>query len=538
MAHRPAARNELRAVRLILCAALAAAASAASGQDPAAQDAPTGTPPKVEDPAPAPALPRTRPVELAPATLLQLAILQNSDIGFARLQAGVAAQGFEAETGLYQPIGYATVRRDGRSRPRTVEERLTAALGGIPRLEELGKSAEAGVRVRAPTGAEASLSLRSVKRNSNVIGSAPFAQGDAESAGAFVLSVKQPLMRGAGRGVTETDLRVADAEREIGAWQLRQQMLRVGSDALGAYWQLQRAVQAQALRRESLDNARALMEDTRARIAGGRLPAAAMDEADATLAAREAELSRGALAVAEAEARVRVLLDLPPDDGGWRLAAAAPAPASTVSGDLQARLNTAMAAWPPLRIAQLRRAQALDRLKLAQDRLRPNLELQLSYSTNSLTPNGVEAASQALKGRNPDWSMGLMMEMPIGEDRRSQAQARAQQLRLEQSDIEIRAVTQALGSDLVNRAQQLESSQKEVAQVERDLEARRGLMAADELQHRAGSAPLNRLLRRQADVLEAQLRLIDATARLELARIAMQLTEGTLLQAYNVRIED
>ncbi len=482
---------------------------------------------------------RARLARIDPSTLLQLALLQNSDVLYARLQADVAAQGYAAETGLYQPTGYASARRDGRSRPRTVEERITAALGGIARLEELGKAAEAGVRMRAPSGAEVSLGLRSTKRESNVIGSAPFAQGNSESSGAFVLTLKQPLLRGMGRQVNETDLRVAEVEREIGIWQLRQQVLRVGSDTLSAYWQLQRAVQAQGLRQQALENARALVEDTRARITGGRLPVAAQDEAGATLAARQAELARGAVAVAEAEARVRQLLDLPPDDGGWTMAPPSPAPvAAPPAADFSQRVAAALDAWPPLRIAQLRRTQALDRLKLAQDRQRPGLDLQFSYSTNSLTPSGIDAASQALKGKNPDWSIGMSMELPLGEDRRAQAQARAQLLRVEQSELEMRTVRQALASDLVSRAQQLDATLRERAQVDQDVRARQALYDADELQFRNGSAPLNRLLRRQADVLEAQLRLVDAHARMELARVALQLTDGTLLKAHEVRFEN
>lgn len=521
-------RARLTVLVALLGGACLMTASADDGQPPPSQ------PLRVDAEAPQ----RARLARIDPSTLLQLALLQNSDVQYARLQAEVAAQGYEAETGLYQPVGYASLRRDGRSRPRTVEERLTAALGGIARLEELGKAAEAGVRMRAPTGAEGSLSLRSNKRESNVIGSAPFARGDSESAGAFVLTLKQPLLRGMGRQITETDLRVAEVEREIGVWQLRQQLLRVGNDALNAYWQLQRAVQAQGLRQQALDNARALVDDTRVRIAGGRLPVAAQDEAEATLAARLAELARGAIAVAEAEARVRQLLDLPPDDGGWPMAPPAAPPAIVApAAEFAQRVAAAQEAWPPLRIAQLRRTQALDRLQLARDRQRPGLDLQLSYSTNSLTPSGFDAAAQALKGRNPDWSIGMTLELPLGEDRRAQAQARAQQLRLEQSDLEIRTVRQALASDLVSRAQQLDAALREREQVAQDVKARQGLLEADELQFRNGSAPLSRLLRRQADLLEAQLRLVDAHARMELARVALQLTDGTLLKAHEVRIE-
>jgi outer membrane protein TolC len=490
--------------------------------------------------------------ELEPRTLLQLVLLHNSDVLFARAQARIAGEGVAAEGALYEPVAYASLKRDGRDRQRTVEERLTAALGGLTRLDENGKAAETGVRVRTPSGGEASMAWRAGVRTSNVIRSAPFAQGDREGTGAFVLTLRQPLLRGLGRGITETDRRVAEAEAAIGRWQLRQQVLRVASDALAAYWQLQRAAESQQWRREAAEAAERLQADTRLRIAGGRLPPAAQEEAEANLAARQAELARGRLTLAEAEARVRVLLDLPATDSGWRTqppreeaveARPMPAGAGDRLGDrlgerLGERLTAALAQWPALRIAELKRDQALDRLDFARNRTLPGLDAQLSYSSNALSTSGWQALQDAPRGRNPDWSVALQLEVPLGGDKRASAQARAQALRVEQSRLEIHAVRQALASDLINRAAQLDAARAELALWRRDLDARQALLAAERAQYDNGSSTLARLLRRQTELLDARQRHGEALTRVELARVALQLADGTLLDHHDVRIDD
>lgn len=478
-------------------------------------------------------------VQLDPRTLLQLALLHNSDVLFARAQARIAGEGVAAEDGLYEPVAYASLRRDGRDRQRTVEERLTAALGGQTRLDENGKAAESGLRVRTPSGGEATMALRAGVRISNLIRSAPFALADSEATGAFVLTLRQPLLRGFGRGITETDRRVAEAEAAIGRWQLRQQALRVASDALAAYWQLQRAAESQQWRREAAEAAERLLADTRLRIGGGRLPPAALEEAEANLASRRAELARGTLTLAEAESRVRVLLDLPPTDAGWSTVPprddGAAAPMAPLA---QERLPAALAAWPALRIAELKRDQALDRLAFARNRTLPALDVQLSYSSNALDISGWRALQAAPRGRNPDWSATVQLELPLGGDRRAEAQARAQALRVEQSRLEIHAVRQALASDLINRAQQLDAARAELALWRRDLDARQALLAAERAQFDNGSGTLARLLRRQTDLLDARLRHGEALTRVELARVALQLADGTLLDTHDVRIDD
>lgn len=489
---------------------------------------------------PPPKAPAQRPVRLDAKTLAQLALAQNAEVLYARLQSRVSEQAAEAETGLYMPVAYANLRREGRNRQRTVEERLTAALGGITRLDEQVLGGETGVRVKAPTGAEVALAWRSTQRRSNVIGSASFAQGDSESVGALVLSMRQPLLRGAGRDVVETDLRVARVEREIGVWQFRQQALRIGSDALSTYWQLWRARATQALRRDALDNARETVDDVRTRVDGGRLAPGALDEAQAVLSARRAELARGQQALFEAEAKVRVLLDLPPQDGGWALAEPSldTPPPSTQLAALAERLPDVEAAWPPLRMAQLKREQADARLRLAYSKKLPALDVQASYSSNSLTYGPLDAAQKATQGRNPDWTIGVAVEVPIGGDRRAQAEYRAQQLRVEQSALEVHSVRQALASDYFNRAAQLAELDGELTQLREELAARQQLEASVREQFASGAAPRNRLLRLQADVLDARMRLIDGSSRWALARVALQLVDGSLLSANDVRIDE
>ncbi|CAN5287147.1 TolC family protein [soil metagenome] len=520
----------------VACLSLLSGAAHALGADGA--DIPSNVPPPPYQPPPLKA--PQRPLKLDARTLLKLALEQNAELLFARLQSQVSEQGVEAERDLYKPLAYGNARREGRSRQRTVEERLTASLGGINRLEETVLAGEAGVRMRAPTGAEVALALRSTQRRNNVIASATFAPSDSESIGALVLTLRQPLLRGAGRGILETDLRVARAERDISAWQFRQQALRVGSDALSAYWQLWRARESQALRQAALENARNSAADVQARVDGGRLAVGAADEALAVLSARRAELARGQQALFDAEARVRQMLDLPPEDRNWPLMPpdeTADAPALSLI-ELAARLPAAQADWPPLRVAQLKKEQAQLRLNLAKNRKLPALDVQASYSSNSLSYGPVDAAQQTFKGRNPDWTIGVALELPIGEDLRGNAEYRAQQLKVEQAELEIHSVGQALASDLYNRSAQLDELRREMAQLQQELQSRESLVEGVQQQYKAGVSAQGRLLRLQADLLESRLRLIDAVSRLALAKVALQLVDGSLLSSFDVRIEE
>lgn len=473
---------------------------------------------------------------LDPNQLLQLAVVHNVDAAYSRLQARVAEEGFQAETGLYRASLYGTSRIEGRHLQRSIEQQLAALYGQVTTLDERVRVAETGVRGRTPTGAEYSLGLKASQKINNVIAKATASLSDRETTSALVLTVRQPLLRGGGRDVVETDLRVADKERQIASWQYRQQLMRVASDALSAFWQLQRAYETQAIRTEALANAQAVLADVRARVAAGRLAPSSVVETEATVANRAADLSRGAQAVVDGEARLRTLLDLPPDDTGWQLQPPSDEGERAVANSVE--FEAALQAWPAWRMSQLRREQAQLRLAFAKDRQRPGLDLLASYSTNGLNYGPTTAARQAVRGGHPDWYVGVSLDAPFGGDPRADAQYRAQLLKLEQAELEGSSVRLSLSNDLQSRSSQLAAALQELKQARAEIEARQETLLAEQEQFNAGIAPLNRLLRREADLLEARLRLVDTRSRMELTRVALQLAQGTLLSAHDVRIEE
>lgn len=476
--------------------------------------------------------------KLDPGRLLQLAVLQNSDLAFSRMQSRIATEGYLAETQIYQPALFANFKRDGRQIQRSVEEQLAAVLGGITTANELGRTGEAGARMRTPTGAELSLSMRVAEKRSNIIASSPTYRSDTETSGIATLTIRQPLLRGAGRKVMEVDLRVAEAERDIAAWQYRQQLLRIGNEALSAYWQLQRAQETQSIRHQALANARELKADVLARVSGGRLAPGSEAEATSMVASREADLARNAQQVSEAESRIQVLLDLPPQDRGWPLIGSRLLRDDAHKLYNEPVVDAALIVWPAYQIALLRKDQAERRLELADNRKLPALDLQLSYANRGLDYGVRDAISSAFSTHRPDWGLGVTFDIPLGEDVKAKAQHRAQRLKVEQSELELKSVRNALANELSSRAQQFNSALLELTGLRIEQASRIELFEAERLQFQSGIAPLNRLLRREGDLLESRLRLIDGAMRAELALVALRMSDGTLLSAHEVRIEN
>ena len=110
------------------------------------------------------------PPSLDQRAFLQILALRNADVRYSRIGAEVAARLSEAEAALYEPVAFASVRREGRERQRTFEERLqNLQTAGTSVLDEQVNVREVGVRNKLPTGGELAASYKMTDRQNNLI---------------------------------------------------------------------------------------------------------------------------------------------------------------------------------------------------------------------------------------------------------------------------------------------------------------------------------------------------------------------------------
>jgi outer membrane protein TolC len=479
-------------------------------------------------------------MELSSRAVLQLAVERNAQVLLNRMQSEIARELVAAESALYDPLAFSGLRREYKRRQRTADEILATLNSPNPQEFEIQSqnAIEAGVRKRVATGGELGFSVRTNRRRSNL---SPQTAEDPEERAALVLTVRQPLMRGFGRDVVETDLRVAELEAQVSRVEYLQQIERVGAEALTAYWQLARALDTAGVLRRSRDGARSLLADVESRIEIGRVAPLGAIEARSALLLREAELARTEQTIFESEARIRALLRLEgaPSASPFRLA-----PTTALRGfdhrpDVsEAALQRILERWPALRIATLRRDQALVRLNFAADQRRPNVEFQASYSTNGQAYDFERAWEIARGTRYPDWFVGVNMEMPLMGHRRASAQFEAQTLRVRQSEEEMRAVRTGLTVDLLSRVEQLAVARDEVARLRAEVDLRARLVEIERMQLGMGISRVGQVLEREKDFVESSVRRVEAEARIALLLTGIMLADGSLFPIHAIEIEE
>lgn len=473
---------------------------------------------------------------LSPQSLVRLVAVRNAAAVNAGLQQAVSSNLLKAEQALYSPKLLARVRTDSVNRPRSTDEytQLAEIINPSGPLIARYKSLDVGLQFKLPSGAALDLSHQLNDRKSNLF----LTPNSVEYTGTLSLVLKQPLLRNAGRAATEADLRIAELDAQLDVQRFSKEVLESAGEGMNVFWQLHRAIQGLSLREISMGSLRKLSADVASRVDAGFAPRTELLDMQIALSARETELVRAQRAVLEAQSRMRGVLNL-----GADLATEAsfipqvpPGEAPISRDDLGTRLEKARASWPVLQLALLRRQQEGVRLQFARNQALPDLSLEIGFNHNSLRDQLNAAWKDSFSNKNPGWFAAISLDMPLS-NQRGDARLAAQTVRLEQAEAEVQAADRSLSNDLLTRIQQLQSTLSEARLQALDVRAREALLVADQARYQLGRARIRQVLEREDDLNESRLRLLDSDVRVELARLALMLADGSLLGHYGVDIQ-
>ena len=500
----------------------------AQAQEQAASTPPSTTPETFQ----APTL-----VALRPDAFLRLLIARNIEIQYSQLNTDVTRYLREGEAALYEPTAFMGLRTEGRNRQRTPDERLQNTFtAGTAILDEKVRNDEFGVRGKLPTGAEVSVSYKASSKTNNLVAQTSNAAFDTEYTSLLNLTLKQPLLRNAGRSITETDRRVAELEHQVALHQLIQQTMKSSIDGLTLYWQLYRAQETFKLRQEALSSTESLLADANARIAAGRMPASAVLELRGVALNREAELARSLQALREAQSKLSTALNL-----AWsetQTSSTEPqlrAPETSLAADTPA-LDDMLNVWPPYQIALLRQRQAQTRFNFALNQGLPLVDLVMSYGGTGFNNSPKEARSTAIDGTYPDWYLGINFEIPLGGNQKAQNQFLAQNARLAQSELEIEAIRNSFSNDMLVRRGDLMNALGVFDLSKKEIKLRQSIFENERQRVQIGSGSLSNLIQKQVDVIESRQRMLENQVRFEVAMAIWQYTRGSLLTDHGIEV--
>lgn len=354
----------------------------------------------------------------------------------------------------------------------------------------------------------------------------------------LTLSISQPLLRGRGKSVNTTRIRIAENSRLAANNQVEATVLKAVSDVVKAYWDLVGARETVKVREESLANAERLLDINEKRLSIGTAAALEVLQAKAGVAARQSELINARSQVKDAEDRLKQLLDMRDKD---RISPVEIIPtdlpsAANIQADEAQSLERALKHRPELRMAEIERENAGLEKKRASNDMLPQLDLRGSVYQGGKNRGRDGALRDITERTNHSYTVGISGSVPIGNRlargsyHRAQLTERQAEQRLQKTQQEV-----VLSVRLAVRA--VETGKVLVESTKQTRALQEANVEAEEKRLRLGLVTSFEVLRVQEDLTMAQTQEVQAVVNLQKALVDLQTAEGVLLTNLNIDFE-
>ena len=492
-------------------------------------------------------------VELPLESVLILALKNNLDITFARMQPDVAATDIQREEGQFD-----TTFTSEFSKYRERKQVANVLAGGTANntsadVWQEQYNFDAGLKKQFTLGTQAELNLNSRESSSDL----PFAGLVPEYYSELVLGLTQPLLRDFGIEINRSYIKIASLNYEISEQQFRQQVMDVLYQVEALYWDLYFRISDLANKKKSLERAQDFQRTFRIRIEAGTLAPIEIYQANAEVALRSQEVIVAEARVRQGEDNLKAALDLYKDDRYWDVnfelidkpekSLIDPVPGECIATALEKR--------PDFKQAQIGLDIRKVEVKYTKNQMLPSLDLIGSIGTNGLSggnnpttfgqdpnePPPPPGPPSPWRGERNDtfeymrdmdyytYQVGVRLEFPL-ENRLARSQHTRARVQAMQAEIDLQSVENTIINEVRESIRLLETTRRVIDSSTATLTFTQEKLKAEEKKFEVGMSTAFAVLEYQSDLANAESNLAFAYAEHRKSLVNLMRVMGTLLE--------
>lgn len=469
-------------------------------------------------------------IELNLGRCRQLALERNLSFRVSRLAPASSALAVSSSRAVFDPTFTARVS-GSQSKPadRLVEDPTSG--GYLVTSYPISRSASSSVGLSKGFAFGTDMSL-------NLSNSWSKASGKQNYGSDLTFDITQPILRGYGREVNESGLRIARNNLDASMSQLETDAISTIRQVEEAYWDLVNAVEGRNVAELSLQYAQQLLERSRARAQSGAQAEREVLQAEYGVATARQSIIAAEASVRGAEDRLKQLTNLVADPNTWDL---------TITTVDTPHVERSLPPADTLLAVAMRNSRDLYR----QRKVIESRHLTLRVRRNTLLPRLDAGASVILKdggpqiGRSiddiptakfPTWSANLSLTIPVG-NRTAEANYRQAALDLKAAEIQLESAELQIRADVRAAVRRVETSREQLAAAQESRRLQEANLASEQERLRLGLTTTYDVLRFERDLADARRSVLQARIEHEKALLALDVATGRLLQTRNIVIE-
>jgi outer membrane protein TolC len=408
------------------------------------------------------------------------------------------------------------------------------------------------------TGASIGVNFSNLHQSTNT----PLVSFSPYSTSALGVTLRQPLLRGAGTAVNKRYIRIARNNQRVSDLVFRQQVIGTVYSVVRLYWDLVSLTEDVRVRQEAVSSAEQLLRDTEESAGVGVLAPIDVTRARAEIARRRRDLL-----VAESLVRQQseVMKDYLTRSEDSRLkdvviepTEALGAPGSQIEESLDQLVTEAFQIRPDLAQARIQLNNSQISLKGSRSALLPAVDVVASVSNNGLAGDPSTAAlgllpssssnsfliggygdsiSQIFRRNFPDYGVGVQVSIPI-HNRAARADVARDQLQVNQQEIRLQQLEKQVRLEIRNAQIAVEEAKASYESATQERVLQEQTLDAEKEKLGAGASTTYLVIQYQRDLMQA--RSSEATAQVSYwkARAALDRAVGTILESYRIDFDE
>jgi outer membrane protein len=474
----------------------------------------------------------TQPVTEVPLTIYdarQLALRNNLDLRVELFNPSISRENINVEEARFESLFSGTVDYGTSDAPSANE--VSQQISGN---QSKSLSVRPGLRVPLRTGGSIDLEVPIGRFESD----SPSAILNPSYTSDAAITLRQPLLRGAGVDVNAQGIRVAFYAYQQSQARTKLSVIAVLTDVDRVYWRLYAAREALKVRVAEYDLAVAQLERARRMVERGALGDVETVRAQSGVADRVEQIINSDNLVRDRERELKRILNAPGLDMQSPSAvviASDPRPIYyQVDPDLM--INRAMTGRMELLDLELQLARETSDIRVAKNDLLPLVSLTYTYNINGLGGSLDDAFTQVRESDFVDHRLGFGVEIPIGNN---SAKARLRQTMLARlqtlASVEQRELL--VRQEVLNAIDQLEANWQRILAARQRVIAESRVLEVEIRQFEQGVRTSTEVIDQQTRLANAKLSEVSAVTDYQIAQVDIAFATGTVLGASRVSWE-
>ncbi len=454
---------------------------------------------------------------------IQAALSKNFSIEVQRYEPRIASERVTSALGRFDPVFDITVKRDETSQRGAFDTGVHLPARRVSRLDNFS----AGLSGGTPIGLGYDLGVGS--RNDLGI----FNQFENDIVTTASLTLRQPLLRGAGTAANLAEVRIARNNVLVSEWALKNRIIDIITTTTFVYNELHLAHENLRVAERSRGLARQLFSDNEARVKIGVMSPLDVTQARAEVAAREEGVILAQRAVLDNE---NLLKQLVTNDIERLLdvrVEIAPPPSPAFRADVPAGIEEALVLRPDYRQTILDIERRNITLAFVKNQELPRFDLTGSLALLGFDNDYGTSVSRVGSRDQTAWSLGAIVSIPI-PNRDARGAANAAKLECAKALVALKNLEQKVVVDVDNASGQVITSRQRIVSTSEASRLAEESLDAGQERLRAGTGTTFEVLELQKRLIEAEAAELRARADYNKAVSEYERQTGTALRKHGV----